>query len=145
VNLRRGLLRLWISLSALWVVGVGLFAAIQFSSVSIPEQIYIMKDATSGFFKLDNVFDQFDAGFKDAHWTVAFPNNVTLYVVNSISRSVVEEQGKDFYAMYSKPRDAELLWARLRFVGWMLLVASVPPIMVAVFAAVSRWIAAGFK
>jgi hypothetical protein len=120
-------------------------AVTQFSSVSIPEQVYLMKDATSGFFKI-NIFEQFDRGFKDAHWAVQFPNNVTLYVVNSIPQSVVDGQpARDFATMYSTPRDAEFRGARLRFVGLMLLVALVPPIIVAACGAATGWIAAGFK
>jgi len=97
--------------------------------------------ATSGFFKLSNIFDQFDAGFKEAHWEVSFP----LFIKNDIPKAVGEEKARAFYEQYSKPRDTELAAARLKAVEMALAASFAPPLVLLVLGLVIGWIAGGFK
>jgi hypothetical protein len=144
VNLRRGFLRLWLVVSLLWDVGVGVVAA-NLNTQLIPPQYFIMKDATSGFFKLDNFFEQFSPAFQASHAQVSFPNNVTLYVTTDISKEMVEKKSPEFYASYSEPRAKELLAVRFKFWGITFLTAIFPPLIVFGLAVLIGWIAAGFS
>jgi hypothetical protein len=145
VNLRRGFFRMWLGASALWLVGVGVVALYQFNSSLIPPQIFIMPDATSGFFKLDNISDPINATFTNEHWCVDFPNNVQLCAVNGIAKSVVQGQAESFFQMYSEPRAAELRSARLSLAGTMLVTALAPPLALLALGALGSWIIGGFR
>lgn len=102
MNFKRGFARLWLVLAALWVAGTFLYFALA-SSTLIPPKAFVMTDGTSGFFKMDNFFDQFDASFKSAHRAIEFPNSVTLFVVNSVPDTVVKAKADEFYRTYSAP------------------------------------------
>jgi hypothetical protein len=143
VNFRRGFFRVWLALSAMWVLGTLAFFAIANSTLILPEA-FVMKDATSGFFKLDNFFDQFDTSFKAAHKSIEFPNNVTLFVVNDVPEAVVKAKANEFYKAYSEPRSGELWLARLDY--WMkaALGAFGPPLIVLALGSLIGWIFAGF-
>ena len=65
MNARRGFFGLWVVTSALWVIGVGV-VAFQMSPTLQPAE-FVMPDATSGFLKLDNVFEQFVPAFQAVH------------------------------------------------------------------------------
>jgi hypothetical protein len=144
VNFRRGFFRLWLALSALWVLGSFAFFALANNNTLIPSEAFVMRDATSGFFKLDNFFDQFDASFKAAHRTIEFPNNVTLFVVNDVPDAAVKAKANEFYKTYSEPRSGELWSARLDY--WMkaALAALGPPLVVLALGSLIGWIFAGF-
>jgi hypothetical protein len=144
MNYRRGFFRIWLALSALWVLGTA-FVVADTKSKYITDQAFVMKDATSGFYKLDNYFDRYDAAFKAAHWEVEFPNNVTLFVVNGIPKSVVEAKGKEFYQNYSEPRTAEMNAARFDYWSKGALIAIVPPFVLLCFGVLTAWIFAGFS
>jgi hypothetical protein len=132
-----------VAVSALWVLGVGIVAP-NFNTPLIPPQAFVMKDATSGFFKLDNYFDRFDASFKAAHRDIQFPNNVSLFVVNTVPDTTVEAKASEFYKTYSETRAGELWSARLNFWGGALLVALIPPLVLLGLGVVMAWIFAGF-
>ncbi|WP_456853435.1 hypothetical protein [Bradyrhizobium sp. USDA 4501] len=143
MNFRRGFVRLWLALSVLWVLGTFAFFALANSALILPEA-YVMKDATSGFFKLDNFFDQFDASFKAAHQTIEFPNNVTLFVVNGVPDAVVKAKANEFYKTYSEPRSGELWSARFDYWMKVALAAFGPPFVVLALGSLIGWILAGF-
>lgn len=143
MNVKRGFVRLWLVLSALWVASTFAFFALS-NGTLIPSQAFVMPNATSGFFKLENLFDQFDASFKANHRAVEFPNSVTLFVVNSVPDSVVREKAADFYKIYSEPRSVEMWSARLDYWAKVSLGAFAPPFLVLVIGALVGWIIAGF-
>ncbi len=142
MNIRRGFFRLWVAVSALWVLCVAIIAP-TFNTPLIPSEAFVMKDATSGFFKLDNYFDRYDESFKAVHREVRFPNNVTLFVVNTVPETV-EAKAKEFYETYSETRDGEMWSARRNFWGGALLVALIPPLVLLALGVVVAWILAGF-
>jgi hypothetical protein len=57
MNARRGFFRIWLVASGLWVVGVAV-VAFQMPPLLQPAE-FVLSDSTSGFFKLDNVFEQY--------------------------------------------------------------------------------------
>ncbi|WP_342733751.1 hypothetical protein [Bradyrhizobium sp. B117] len=134
---------MWLALSAPWVPGTFAFFAVANSALILPEA-FVMKDATSGFFKLDNFFDQFNASFKAAHKSIEFPNSVTLFVVNGIPDAVLKAKANEFYKTYSEPRSGELWSARVDY--WMkaALAALGPPLAVLALGSLIGWIFAGF-
>jgi hypothetical protein len=143
VNFRLGFIRLWLALSALWVLGAFAFFGLANDTLILPEA-FVMKDATSGFFKLDNFFDQFDVSFKAAHKTIQFPNSVTLFVVNDVPDAVVKAQANEFYKTYSEPRSSELWEARIDYWIKAALGALGPPLVVLALGSLVGWVFAGF-
>jgi len=63
MNWRRGLFRLWLAVSALWLIVVVVFLYPQAVSPYIEPQAYILTDDLK-FFELDNVSDSEDRNFK---------------------------------------------------------------------------------
>ena len=124
MNARRGFFGLWVVTSALWVIGVGV-VAFQMSPTLQPAE-FVMPDATSGFLKLDNVFEQFAPAFQAVHSKVEFPNKVTLFVHNSVPEATLKAQAPEFFTIYSAPRADELTKARFSFWTSALLVAAFP-------------------
>src|SRR6266404_7626533 len=105
MNARRGFFRLWVVASTLWIIGAGV-GAVQMSP-TLQTAEYVMPDATSGFFKLDNTFKQFDPAFLAVHSKVQFPNNVMLFVHNSVPEATLQERSPEFFKTYSSPRGDE--------------------------------------
>jgi hypothetical protein len=142
MNARRGFFRLWVVSSALWVIGVAIVA------FQVPPTLqplaFVMPDATSGFFKLNNIFDQFDPDFKAAHRQVEFPNDVTLFVHNSVPEATIKGLAPEFFKTYSSPRADDLTKARLRFWGFALSAAVLPSLSLLLLGSLVGWIFSGF-
>jgi hypothetical protein len=142
MNARRGFLRLWTVASALWFVGVGVVAFQMPPLLQSAE--FVMPDSTSGFFKLDNVFEQYTPAFQAVHSKVEFPNNVTLFVHTSVPKAVVEAQAPDFFKTYSAPRADALTKARFSFWTNALLAAVLPSLGILLLGFLVGWIFNGF-
>jgi hypothetical protein len=142
MNARRGFFRLWVVASTLWIIGAGVGAFQMSPTLQTAE--YVMPDATSGFFKLDNTFKQFDPAFQAVHSKVEFPNNVTLFVHNSVPEATLKERAPEFFKTYSSPRGDE--WTKARFSFWTtaLLVAVLPPFGILLLGGLVGWIFKGF-
>jgi hypothetical protein len=103
-----------------------------------------MPDAASGFFKLDNAFDQFVPAFQAVHRKVEFPNNVALFVHNSVPEATLEARAPEFFKTYAAPRGEDLTNARLSFWGIALLVAMLPSLSILLLGSLVGWIFNGF-
>ena len=103
-----------------------------------------MKDETSGFFQLDHYSDSFDASFKASHYQIEFPNNVTLFVANTVPEATVKAKASEFYKTYSETRAGEMSSVRLNFWGGALLIAMIAPLVLLGLGFVVAWIMAGF-
>lgn len=146
MNFRRGLFRVWIVLSAAWIIaGVALsYQAI--ANPQLPDEVYIMKDANSGFFKLDNPFDQFDSNFAAGHSArIEFPNNVSLFPAKDVPEAIVRAQAATFFQRYSQPREGALSAARVATSARALPLIFGPPLALLALAAVVGWVVAGFR
>jgi hypothetical protein len=108
MNRRRGLFRLWLAVSALWLIIVVVLFYPQVVSPYIEPQAYILTDDLH-FFELDNASDSYDRDFKSAYQIeIEFPNKVTLFAKDDTPKPVLDTQSKSFYEQHVKPRDAEL-------------------------------------
>ena len=142
MNARRGFLRLWAVTSAIWVIGVG---AVAFQmSPTLQPAAFVMPDATSGFFKLDNYFDQFDPAFQAVHSKVEFPNSVSLFVYKGVPEATLKAQAPEFFKAYSAPRASELTTTRLSFWTKALSTAVLLPLGILVLGSLIGWIFKGF-
>jgi hypothetical protein len=144
-NRRRGFFRIWVVLSALWFIIVAGFSYQKVADPYIAPRVYVLPSQTGEFYQLNNVLDQFDLEFRNAHNEVSFPNSVTLFSTKDIPMAVVEARSPSFYEKYSKPRDAELTKARLTALGLSIAAALVPPAVLLLIGTAISWIASGFK
>ena len=103
-----------------------------------------LPDATFGFFKLDNVFDQFVPAFQAVHRKVEFPNNVTLFVHTSVPEATLKEQAPEFFKTCSAPRGDQLTKDRYSFWANALLAAVLPSLGILLLGSLVGWIFNGF-
>lgn len=144
MNIRQGSFRIWVILSIIWVIIVGIFSYGRFMNPILSEA-FVMKDTTSGFFKLDNYFDQFDPEFSNAHQVIEFPNQVKLFAAKDISVTELETKSKEFYEQYSKPRYKEVRVARLQISATALMWMFVPVLLILLMGIAVSWVVAGFR
>jgi hypothetical protein len=142
MNARRGFFRLWVVSSALWLIGVGVVAFQMYPTLQPAE--FVMPDATSGFFKLENPFDQFVPSFQAIHSKVEFPNNVTLFVHSSVPEATLKAQAPEFFKTYSAPRGDDFTKARFSFWEITLLAAVLPSLGILLLGSLVGWIFNGF-
>jgi len=147
MNWRRGLFRLWLALSALWLSIIAVLFYAQVVSPYIEPQAYILRDdSDSGFLQLDNVSDSNDQDFKAAYQIeIEFPNKVTLFAKDDTPKPVLDTQSKSFYERYVKPRDAELTTARWQSLERASATGLLPPLALIPLGLVIGWIVSGFK
>jgi hypothetical protein len=145
MNWRRGLLRLWLAVSALWLIIVGVLFYPQVVSPYIEPRAYILTDDLK-FFELDNVSDSQDRDFRAAYQTeIEFPNKVTLFAKDETPKPVLDTQSKNFYEQHVKPREAELATARWQSSEMASASGLLPPLALLLFGWVIGWIVSGFK
>ncbi len=145
MNWRRGLFRLWLAVSALWLIIVAVLFYPQVVSPYIEPQVYILTDDSS-FLQLDNVSDSNDQDFKTAYKIeIEFPNKVTLFAKDDTPKPVLDTQSKSFYERYVKPRDAELTIARWQSLERASATGLLPPLALILLGLVIGWIVSGFK
>jgi hypothetical protein len=146
-ELERGLFRLWLALSALWLSIIAVLFYPQVVSPYIEPQAYILRDdSDSGFLQVDNVSDSNDQDFKAAYQIeIEFPNKVTLFAKDDTPKPVLDTQSKSSYERYVKPRDAELTTARWQSLERASATALLPPLSLILLGLVIGWIVSGFK
>jgi hypothetical protein len=144
MNWRRGLFRLWLAVSALWLIVVALLFYPQVVSPYIEPQAYILTN--DGFLQLDNVSDSQDHDFKTAYQIeIEFPNKVILFAKDDTPKPVLDTQSKSFYERYVKPRDAEVTTARWQSLERASATGLLPPLALILLGLVIGWIVSGFK
>ena len=145
MNWRRGLFRLWLVVSALWLIVVVVFFYPQVVSPYIEPHAYILTDDLK-FFELDNVADSEDRNFKAAYQIeIEFPNKVTLFAKDDTPKPVLDTQSKSFYEQHVKPREAELGTARWHSLERAFATGLLPPLAFVLLGLVIWWIVNGFK
>src|SRR5262249_21654453 len=103
MNWRRGLFRLWLAVSALWLIVVVVFFYPQAVSPYIEPQAYILTYDLK-FFELDNVSHSEDRNFNAAYQIeIEFPNKVALFAMDDTPEPVLDTQSKSFYEQHVKP------------------------------------------
>ena len=94
MRIRRGLFRLWVVASVIWVGIIGSIGYHEWRAVAQPMKLYVLPNATSDFYKVDNVFDRFDPGLETSHSVVEYPHGITLMIYNSVPNDVAEPKRK---------------------------------------------------
>jgi len=149
MNWKRGLSRLWLAVSALWLIIVTVFSYGQIVSPDIQPHTYVLVNANSDFYEFNIFYDtgfQLPPDFKLAEQTrIDFPNNVILFAGNDIPKDVLKTRSESFYEQYVKPRDAEATTARWLSLGRATALGLLPPLALILLGLVIGWIASGFK
>lgn len=168
INLARGLLRLWIVLSLLWVAFVGWLAwdsvrsatigrrqyAIEFKEGKKPWEMYdgkTMKDVVArpsenrhplSFTKVEYRYLQgFDASVsKGALVLIDFPDSSLLYIGTFFYKPDQETISRWYWDGRWFRR-----WEVAQREAWLLPFAVVPPLALMLLGFVVRWIARGFR
>jgi len=143
MNARRGLFRIWIVASGLWIIGVAL-VAFQMSP-SLPPAEYLLPSATSDFFELNSKFNQFDSSFMAIHSKIEFPNNVLLFVHKDVPKAAMETRAAEFAKTYPATRGEQLKKLRVNLGIYALLAAFIPSLAVLLAGMLVGWISNGFK
>lgn len=171
MNVRRGLFRLWLVASVLWVLVSVAAMWHEFASPYFEEIKYVyMPEGAATPKGIDNEFsllpradadqeradtilgngqaighireiDPDDTITDDAYVAIAFPHNLKLWAPKSLD---LTERGKlldAFTANCLAPRNAELWHRRL----WQLGIIVVPPAIVFLFGAALIWAFSGFR
>jgi len=145
MNWKRGFFRLWLAVSAFWLIIVAVLFYPQVVSPYIEPQAYILRD-DSGFLQLDNVSDSNDQDFKAAYQIeIEFPNKVTLFAKDDTPKPVLDTQSKSFYEQHVKPREVELATARWQSLERASATGVLPPLALLLVGLVIGWIVSGFK
>ncbi len=145
MQIRRGMLRLWIVASVIWI---GIIASIgypEWRNISQPMKLYLLPDATSDFHVVDNVFAQFDANIQKAHLIIEYPHGITLMIHNSVPSDVAEPKKKEFERNYVAPLSREYEERRFDTAMSYLKIALLPPLGVFAFGAAMAWALTGFR
>src|SRR5215472_4479207 len=149
MNWKRGLFRLWVAVSAVWLVIVAVFSYGQIVSPDIQPHTYVLLNANSDIHEFNIFYDtgfQLPSDFKLAEQTrIDFPNNVILFAANNIPSDVLKTRSQSFYEQYVKPRDTELATARWHTLGFASAVGLLPPLALILFGLVIGWIVRGFR
>ena len=145
MNWKRGLFRLWLAISGLWLIIVAVFFYPQVVSPYIEPRVYILTEDLK-FFELDKVSDSEDLDFKAAYQTeIEFPNKVTLFAKHDTPKPVLDTQSKNFYEQHVKPRETELATARRQSLELASAAGVLPPLALLLLGLVIGWIMRGFK
>jgi hypothetical protein len=143
MKIARGMFRLWILLSAVWLI---LVAAVSFESITNPylsTRSYILPDQTLKPYLSDSPYVAFD--IQKSHTEMEFPNEVKVYAHPSISVDSLSAWAREFAREYVQPREKERAQKRWEIfftaVGW----AAGVPVMLLIFGLALRWVFAGFR
>lgn len=86
MNIRRGLFRFWIVISALWAILVGVVTGSEIISPYMPPQTYVAKNIFAGLIpEASEAFVQHPSGtaffsLSDTHYRIDLPQNIKLMV-----------------------------------------------------------------
>jgi hypothetical protein len=138
LNPRRRFFRIWLAVSALWLLIVGALFSGQIASPYIGSQFYILNDDLN-FSKLDEL-DTLDRDFQAQHTAMRFPYNVIVYAPNNTPLAVLDVSAKVFVEKYMKPRQTELTIARWHSLEQASAIGLLPPLALLLLGLVIGWI-----
>lgn len=142
MNIWRGLFRLWVLATVLWL---GLVVAVSYNPIVnpwLPIENYLVPDTTRGLFKLDSY--SVSQEIRNSHREIKFPNNVYVYATLQIPDSYLNQLAPEFMRGYVEPRNQLRQEMRKEAVLWALAFAVLVPLVVLLLGCAFRWVAAGF-
>jgi hypothetical protein len=165
MNVRRGLWRAWIFVSALWVIGAAFFGYLiltegtggkyqyveairsdagEMNSIDWSRPFYEIRKSPAkeklspGFSLLEyRYLDGFDKSVREGRMIqVDFPDRSSLY----LNKSYDEEDKRYLSAAFWSQRWERIAWASLPVVGW----AVIPPLVLLILGMLLFWVFRGF-
>jgi hypothetical protein len=143
MNVRRGLFRLWMVISAVWVATVSAmyFEAIQ--SPRIPEANFLYIDGADAIVKIPERNSRSE--MRKTMTEVSFPNNVSLFTKQHQAAEKARSTAAGFLIDHVEPRNPEL-WAKRRDTVQLALEVAMVPISVSfALGAVLIWAFSGLS
>jgi hypothetical protein len=143
MNIRRGLFRLWLVLSVIWIGAIAAIVGSDAIDVYIPEKNYLWVDKAGQAALLPPTASLYDLD-KD-HVKVLYPYNVILHVDNSVPPEALRPYNDEIMNKYVNPRKAEVRRRQWEAVWLALKLALIPPIIAFGIGALLFWAFSGFK
>jgi hypothetical protein len=145
MRVRRGIFRLWVVASVIWIGIIGSIGYHEWRTVSQPVKLYLLPNAASDFYVVDNIFTRFDPNMEKAHSIIEYPHGITLMIHNSVASDVAEVKKKEFERDYVAPLSRDYDEKRYGTVTTYLEAALLPPMVVLAFGAAMAWALTGFR
>jgi hypothetical protein len=145
MRVRRGMFRLWVVASIIWIGIIGYNGYQEWRSVPQPIKLYLLPNATSDFYVPENIFDRWDPGIEQSHSIIEYPHGVTLMIHNSVPSAVAEPKKKEFERQYVEPAARNYEKKRYDAAATYLEAALLPPPAVLIFGAAMGWVLTGFR
>jgi hypothetical protein len=142
MNLWRGLFRLWVLASGLWL----LWAVVMFEGrvrhPFIGERHYVLTNDI-GLLELD--WPRMETTPLSGHRRVEFPNSVVLYAQDGVTDQRLKDFSQSFFVNYVHPRDREIRTKRWDEIRDASIFTVLPILVVLILGLALRWVARGFK
>ncbi len=145
MRFRRGMFRLWIVASVIWIALIGVIGYREWRAVQEPVKLYLLRDATSDFYTVENVFTAFDPNVQKEYLISEYPHGITLMIPNSVSRDVAESKKKEFEHKYVETLTHDFEQKRSETAATYLEAALLPPLAFLAFGSAMAWAFTGFR
>jgi hypothetical protein len=142
MNVRRGIFRLWLVLSYVWLAIVG---AMYWDEIQLPrlaEANYLYIEGADAFEKIPEHNSRSE--LRKTRTQVDFPNNVSLFTTPPQTDDEARSRAARFLIQYVEPRNTETWSKRRAKVGLALDVAMVPIGLSFALGAALMWAFSGF-
>ncbi|TIL28826.1 hypothetical protein [Mesorhizobium sp.] len=143
MNIRRGLFRLWLVLSTVWVVVTGAMYFEEIQSPGIPEANFLYVKDADEFEKIPAANSRYE--MRKTMTEITFPNNVSLFTTPGEPDDKERALVPGFLIKIVEPRYAEVRAKRWDTVHLALQVAFVPIAVVFALGGALVWAFSGFS
>lgn len=140
----RGLFRLWVVGTVIWVGACTLLGINEWYSVGVEASLFELRTADGPLIRRDNIFDQFDVGVTKDYRVKALPGNVTLIVRKEIPEVADAARVEELLKTTAEPHIAMQATRRWVIATNASLWAVLPPLMLLLLGMALRWVLAGF-
>ena len=142
MNVWRGLVRLWIFTTLIWIT---IIAITQWNDVHSPYVApqYFLLSQTMELQELRRTsFDQIE---HPNHNVLEFPNAITVFLAKEITPDALNQWARSFNQTHVAARQRVISMRRTEALKVTASVAFVPPILLLVIGVGLRWVARGFR
>ncbi|MER8403385.1 hypothetical protein NKH16_01310 [Mesorhizobium sp. M1307] len=142
MNVRRGLFRLWMVLSAIWAIVVGLMFFDEIRSPYLQENNYLYVEGAEEIVKIPDFNSRYE--MRKTMTEVTFPHNVSLFTGLTTPDEKMQARVPRFLIEYVEPRQAEIDAKRRDKVEMALMVALIPIAVIFALGGALLWALSGF-
>lgn len=143
MNIRRGLFRLWMVLSVVWAIVVGLIFFDEIRNPYLPEANYLYVEGANEILKIPDFNSRYE--MRKTMTEITFPNNVSLFTSLADPTEKMKAKVPEFLIAYVEPRQAETDAKRLAKVEMALSVALIPIAVIFALGGALVWAFSGFS